>query len=281
MNSRILNTAKRAWHWFTRLACKNRDVWFYQGLDRLAIRYHADFENQNYDVFTNGEKRVLETLQIIAPRCLLDVGANTGDWTVLAQSIHPSATIHSFEIAPPTYEQLKTRVGDLTHVSVHDFGLGAKEATISINYAPDETTVSSAISTDFRYGKTVISTEPLEARIMRGDTFLETHAIPRVDYLKIDVEGMEDQVLAGFQEALSNGRVTAVQFEYGMVNIATHFLLADFYLLFRKLGYEVGKIYPNYVDFSGYDYTKENFIGGNFVAVHKTYSALISALQSK
>src|SRR5437867_464786 len=76
--------------------------------------------------------------------------------------------------------------------------------------------------------------------------------IDRVDLLKMDVEGAEHLVLAGLAQTLGARRVRFVQFEYGRVNILTKFLLHDFYELFRRYGYVVGKIFPDFVDFRAY-----------------------------
>ncbi len=62
---------------------------------------------------------------------------------------------------------------------------------------------------------------------MRGDEFLAREGIGRVDFLKLDVEGAEHLVLQGLNEYLQKGRIRLVQFEYGLVNILTHFLLRD------------------------------------------------------
>jgi len=275
----VIRWAKNFWHGFTKFACRHKTAALFRALDRLAVRYHSDFENQNYEMESNGERRVLELLRVIGPKCLFDVGANAGDWSVIANSLYPSANIYDFEIATPTYEGLKLRINGITNIVAHNFGLGARNGEIEINYSPDHTGVSTAINLDFRYGKTTIRTEKLKARIVQGDVFLSQNAISRIDFLKLDVEGMEHEVLEGFRDALETGRIACVQFEYGMINIATKFLLADFYKLFQNLGYVVGKIYPTYVDYSQYDYTRENFIGGNYIAVRKTESDLISAFQ--
>jgi hypothetical protein len=101
---------------------------------------------------------------------------------------------------------------------------------------------------------------------MRGDEFLEREGIGEVDFLKLDVEGAEHLVLQGLERHLRQQRVRFVQFEYGRVNILTHFLLRDFYQLFGAYGYVVGKIYPDYVDFREYDLSDEDFLGPNYLA---------------
>jgi hypothetical protein len=102
--------------------------------------------------------------------------------------------------------------------------------------------------------------------VMRGDEFFAQEGIAEVDFLKLDVEGAEHLVLQGLGDRLREQRVRFVQFEYGRVNILTHFLLRDFYELFATYGYVVGKIYPDYVDFRDYDLSDEDFLGPNYLA---------------
>ncbi len=74
-------------------------------------------------------------------------------------------------------------------------------------------------------------------------------------------------------------KIAVIQFEYGKINIISHALLRDFYVLLKSYGYEVGKIYPKSVDFSDYNLDKEDFIGPNFIAVLKEKLQLITALR--
>ena len=101
-----------------------------------------------------------------------------------------------------------------------------------------------------------------------------------MDFLKLDVEGAEHLVLQGLDESLQNGRIRFVQFEYGRVNILTHFLLRDFYQLFRGYGYAVGKIYPDYVEFRDYDLRDEDFLGPNYLACRVEDEALVHLAQN-
>lgn len=95
---------------------------------------------------------------------------------------------------------------------------------------------------------------------------MRDNGIERIDLLKIDVEDAEHLVLEGFGEALGT-KIDAIQFEYGRVNIITHFLLRDFYQILEARNYLVGKLFSNHVDFRSYDLTDEDFVGPNYVAV--------------
>ena len=71
----------------------------------LSTLYNA-LENFDYDPLANGERRVLSLLSKFRMQHVFDVGANTGEWARLALELCDNATVHCFEIAPPTYETL-------------------------------------------------------------------------------------------------------------------------------------------------------------------------------
>jgi len=77
---------------------------------------------------------------------------------------------------------------------------------------------------------------------------------------------------------LDAGRIDVIQFEYGKVNIITHFLLRDFYEFLEPRGYLVGRLFPDFVDFRAYALEDEDFSGPNYVAVRKTRSDIVDAL---
>ena len=125
--------------------------------------------------------------------------------------------------------------------------------------------------------------EPSETRecpVTTGDLYCSEHGIERIDFLKVDVEGAEREVLNGFSRMLDERRITAVQFEYGLVNIRSHVLLADFHELFESAGFAVGKIFPDGVDFRAYEIQRdEDFTGPNYLAVQRERQDLIDALR--
>jgi hypothetical protein len=49
-------------------------------------------------------------------------------------------------------------------------------------------------------------------------------------------------------------------------------------LLLNDLGYVVGKLYPNHVEFKDYALDDENFFGPNYIAVKSSEKEIISLL---
>ena len=87
---------------------------------------------------------------------------------------------------------------------------------------------------------------------------------------------MDLKVIRGFGDTLN--RVRALQFEYGVFNIASRDLLADFYRYLTFHGFVVGKVFPSSVLFSDFSFDMENFHGSNYLAVKSDESDLIAAL---
>lgn len=230
-----------------------------------CIQFLECYENAyNHDFNSNGERFVLETLAKRQLRCIFDVGANIGDWALLAHRIFPDAKIHCFEIMRLTYESLKERTKSAGNIIANEFGLSDREGEVTLKFYPQFGALTSII--DYPHPGAYVLTA---GSVTSGDSYMQKHGITHVDFLKMDVEGVEDRVLQGFANALQGRMIDVIQFEYGQVNILTKFLLYDFYALFRKHGYKVGKIYPNYVDFREYSFAHEDFLGPNYLAVRE------------
>jgi hypothetical protein len=86
-------------------------------------------------------------------------------------------------------------------------------------------------------------------------------------------------VIQGFAEALRRRAVDVVQLEYGPGNAYSRWLLADMHAIFSASGYQLGRLYPDCVDFKKYTLDDETFIGGNYVACLADRPDLLQSLQ--
>jgi len=228
---------------------------------KLCSQYLKWYRNSSYKSARNGERWLLSRLADERIRTVLDVGANVGTWSLLAAELLPQARIYALEVVPATAGTLQARVGSHERIKCFNHGLAAQTGTLSVRYHA----AASAHATFTSYPHSWTG-ELIECTVLRGDEFLRTQGIEEVDFLKLDVEGAEHLVLHGLEDHLRERRVRFVQFEYGRVNILTHFLLRDFYELFASYGYVVGKIFPDYVEFREYEWKDEDFLGPNYLA---------------
>lgn len=248
-------------------------------VDRIAVRIHKAYENLDYNFKKNGEFSVLQKISESQKEIgtIFDVGANNGDWSKCAAQLFPNTTIHAFEIVPETFKILDFSLRTYKNVVCNGFGFSDIEGSTPVFFSSDKDGIATCtpnFSEDFHK----IETHCIEASVTTGDKFCMENGIDSIDYLKIDVEGHENKVLKGFDNMLKTGKIKVIQFEYGYVNVLTHFLLKDFYEYLESFNYKIGKIYPSYVDFREYNYCDENFYGPNYLAVHTSCLWIIDLL---
>jgi len=103
--------------------------------------------------------------------------------------------------------------------------------------------------------------------------------VDTIDLLKIDTDGSEWDVLQGFARRLFDGRIGAVQFEYGRVNIVVRRLLIDFAELLDKAGYDLFRIRRTAAEPVRYTFELETFFVANFLAINRSWPNLLHSLR--
>jgi len=142
---------------------------------------------------------------------ILDIGANTGFYSMLAKRINPECHIHAFEPQPNIYEVL------VENKKINYFEINTYPLAISnsfgeypfYNYGTDtfsklNTTAGSLneswnVRRDAAQSSIIVKTSTL-------DRVIEEKEISKVDLIKIDVESFEPEVLEGYVENISSHR---------------------------------------------------------------------------
>ncbi len=250
---------------------------FFKALAGFGRSMNRLYENRNHDPYSNGEWTVLKKLAQFSPGVIIDAGANVGNYAQMAHRACPGATIYAFEPVPSTFQTLVENTERIPAIHPLCQGLFSQEEQKTINLFDSHTHSSLYDIQGINYAPTQQQT----INLLRGDDFLNQNDVKQVDFLKMDVEGAEYEVLLGFEESLKKGLITTIQFEYGYINISTKKLLIDFYQLLESHGYRVGKVFPKQVEFRSYAFKHEDFIGPNFLAVKESETKLISALAAR
>jgi len=251
-----------------------------RAVDTLAVAsssFLQYLENVNYDFNYNGELRVLKKLAIIEPKCIFDVGANEGKWALFASELYPASEIHGFEILPSTFKKLNKAIGARKNIRINNFGLSNHEGTITVDYSNDSQ-ITTACKIDGLEIHDKYYTEKAECMVKKASSYIRENKIKFIDFIKIDVEGMELEVIKGFESYINMARM--IQFEFGHYNITSRNLLFHFYKYLSDHGFLTGRIFPRSVDFSPYCLENERFYGGNYVAVRKEEVKLIDSLKA-
>ncbi len=261
-----------------RFLARHRRHWLVRKAGHTLGYYHQGYENQDYNPATNGERFVLETLARVRPEAvILDVGAHHGEWARVAAAAVPRGTIHSFEVIPGTFRRLQQECADLPRVTPHQLGLGETDGQLEFSVVPGREELTSGVPGV--HGRLhQMAYENVRCPVVTGSRFCREQGIAQVDFLKLDVEGLEPAVLRGFLPMLETGSVRMIQFEYGQINLQARFFLGDYYELLGAHGFRLGKVFPGYVDFRDYHFTQDNLMGPNYLAVNLREEELIRRL---
>lgn len=136
-------------------------------------------------------------------RLVLDVGAYTGVFSLLAAKVAPAAQIHAFEVVPDVAAAARDNVAanDLSdRVTVHTAGLGKDGDTVRVATGSGGSALPDFYSTKLRFTAGV----PVELRSL--DAVTGSLSVPPPAVVKIDVEGTEDVVLRHGQAFLQSHR---------------------------------------------------------------------------
>ena len=150
------------------------------------------------------ELRLLTTL--LGPgRVAVDVGASIGTWTMCAA--RTGAAVHACEPDPVNLRSLNENVrgnGFADSVTVHSLAIGAREgwSVVSEGARRYLTRCQIAESKDRSSGIEMLSL----------DEFVRTEGLARIDVLKVNTAGGEDEVLAGAIETFRKERVGVAVF---------------------------------------------------------------------
>ncbi len=125
-------------------------------------------------------------------RTVIDIGANIGTFAVLAARAAPEARVYCYEPSADTCRLLRTNLalnGVEGRVSVNQYAVAGAAGAVQLESPPQ----SSMRRVRRTGGGTDANTVVVEAVTLA--TVFEQHAIARCDFLKVDCEGAEYEIL--------------------------------------------------------------------------------------
>ena len=234
-------------------------------------RHHAnkEFAENRSDFNTNGELWLLRTI-LPEIKTVFDVGSHIGQWASHVLRINQHINLHCFEPSKKTFQVIQQK-GFKKNVICNNFGLGS-ENTFKKLYVYGE--LSEGSSFYLRKGlEKIVGTElnakTEDAEIRTLDSYCKERDIKEIDFLKIDVEGHELDVIKGGKEYFEQERIKIAQFEYGGSYIDSRILLKDFFDFFEDMNFDIFLLYPTRVcKIPRYDQRLENFQYKNFLIIN-------------
>jgi FkbM family methyltransferase len=130
---------------------------------------------------------------------VFDIGANIGTFTTWMAKAFPKGKIHSFEPQRAVFQMLSgnAAINNLYNVYTYNMGLGKENTMVEFeepNYFEKNDFGTFSLVQDIITEKT---NNKIAVQINTLDWFVECYKIPKVHLLKVDVEGMDLDVLIG------------------------------------------------------------------------------------
>jgi FkbM family methyltransferase len=148
------------------------------------------------------------------PKVIFDVGANAGQSATEFAAAFPQADVYCFEPVQATFQELSLATIGTPRIQCFPLAFGSKKERLQI--AIQESSVDNSLLQAPLTGDAITSTSTETVEVDTLDDFCTTHQIQQIDYLKIDTEGYDLEVLKGADALLQSGRVGFIQVEAGM-----------------------------------------------------------------
>jgi len=165
--------------------------------------------------------------QALIRRCLdgiegavaFDVGANIGAFTCLLSALG-CRQVHAFEPIPETFCRLKANVAAnrlLEKCRLNCLAVGRENGLVTFQIQANSPATNRLFSPELAHPASPPALQTVAS--VRLDDYCREAGVEHIDFLKIDVEGMEPYVLGGAQRLLGEKRVKAVLIEVCPTNL--------------------------------------------------------------
>jgi FkbM family methyltransferase len=143
---------------------------------------------------------------------IFDVGANVGQSTRRYLRDFPKSRIVSFEPCSPFFAKLEATFGRMQRVTCERLALGSAEGEATLVRTRNPMMHHLAVAGDTSRPE-VEEAGMEQVLVTTVDRYCDNHGIEHIDFLKIDTEGHDFEVVVGADRMLAEGRITALQCE--------------------------------------------------------------------
>tara|TARA_B100000963_G_scaffold351739_1_gene363802 strand:+ start:20709 stop:21437 length:729 start_codon:yes stop_codon:yes gene_type:complete len=149
---------------------------------------------------------------------IFDVGAHEGESIDRFRNLFQNPIIHSFEPQSKIFEKLKNKKKNDKDLVLNNFALGSKKGNQEI-FINSNTAASSYLNIDNKdkFFKSLKTIQKEQTRIDTFDNYFNKINVNYIDLVKIDVQGLEEEVLKGARNSLN--KVLLIEIEIVFVNL--------------------------------------------------------------
>lgn len=202
---------------------------------KLQVNHNLYIEKELFwkGVTSEFEPKTLQLWQSLSAESdlIMDLGANTGVFSLIAAATNNIAIIYSFEPVPYNYKILQKNI-DLNDFSNINLVTKAVSETIDKHkMLIEENSVNYINSLENDKLGNNQNTMQIEIESIDIDTFCNNNSIEAIDLIKIDVEGHELKVLNGMKRIINDCKPTFI------IEVLHESMANDLNIFFNDLNY--------------------------------------------
>jgi len=145
--------------------------------------------------------------------CVLDIGANVGEFALIFHHLFNSPNIHCFEPLPECIEILNKTTKDKDNITIHPYALGlinSKEILHVSSHGPSSSIMPMGELHKAAYPHSADSKDiEIECRVL-DEVFKPTEINDNL-LIKIDVQGFERNVIKGGEGVFSRAKIVVIE----------------------------------------------------------------------
>ena len=181
---------------------------------KYDYKFYCRMNNEDYTFMTGHEDEIEEHFTPKGGDTIVDVGAHAGHYTLLSSKrVGANGKVIAIEADPSNFEILNRNIklNGLTNVIPINYAVYSKQTKLKL-YLPVEESGFSIYNT-IMINRAKIDEKFIEVNANTLDYLLQQNGIRDANWIKIDVEGAEFEVLKGAHNILSNSKDIALLIE--------------------------------------------------------------------
>lgn len=248
---------------------------FYRGIRKIYRKFFKSRTVNNLSLInTSGENafafKLIKQYNEEEKLVIFDIGANVGEYSEMiikhCDKLNIKYQLHLFEPQKECVEVLLSKFNTNSNVFINNVAVSNENGCIDF-YMETKGASSSSI-----YKREVfVKSEIVQVNTIKLDDYIVKHNIDKINFIKIDVEGHELEVLKSVKNSFD--KIENMQFEYGGTYLDSKCTLNEVYVLLRDYFY-IGKINSNGVNFTPYTIELEDYEYSNYIAENKKLKML-------
>ena len=134
---------------------------------------------------------------------VIDAGANTGLYSMLAATVAHKGKVYAFEPDAKNYSLLQKNTAGYENIHTYNLGLGDTETHKTFFASDYSGEYSHFIDNGMPLDELAKEGKQIDVSVTTIDDFVKKNNIQKVDFIKMDTEGYEAKILEGARDTIS------------------------------------------------------------------------------